>query len=282
MKNKILTLPMVVVALMATTTSMAQKNEFSFAIGGGQSYLDYKINDATKKSKTGFQASIGYTKKINKQWGILTGLELASYRTELTLHNNSTYTSYQVDNEGQGFEYRTTVSGQKEKQSLYTINIPVMLQYVAGESKTQFYGQAGVKIGLPLDGTNRTSAAELTTTGYYPEMNVVLSDLPSHGFGTQTNWEGIGALNTKVSYAAAAEAGVKLNTASSRAIYIGAYLDYGLNDIRKEDKGVSLVTYNESGNVQRQAYSALEIPGMAKDLRLVAYGLRVRIGLSGK
>jgi hypothetical protein len=279
MKNKILSIPMVVVALMATTTLIGQKNEFSVAIGGGRSALDYQIDNATKKMKTGFQAGIGYTKKINKHWGIQTGLELASYRTELALHNSNTYTSYQVDSEGQGFEYRTEVSGQKEKQSLYTINIPVMVQYVTGEKKAKFYGQAGVKIGLPLDGTNKTSATELKTTGYYPEMNVVLTDLPSHGFGTQANWEGIGALNTKVSYAAAAEAGVKLNIFGNSAMYIGAYLDYGLNDIRKEDKGVSLVSYNESGIVQRQAYSALEIPGMAKDLRLVAYGVRVRFGL---
>ncbi len=271
---------MVVVALMATTTSIAQKNEFSFAVGGGRSALDYQIDNATKKMKTGFQAGFGFTKKLNKHLGIQTGLELASYHTELSLHNSSTYTSYQVDGEGQGFEYRTAVTGQKEKQSLYTINIPLMLQYVAGEKKAQFYGQAGLKIGLPLDGTNKTSAAELTTTGYYPDMNVVLSDMPSHGFGSQTNWEGIGALNTKVSYAAAAEAGLKLNIVNSRSIYIGAYIDYGLNDIRKEDQGVSLVTYNESGIIQRQAYSALEIPGMAKDLKLIAYGLRVRVGLT--
>ncbi len=245
--------------------------------------LNYAINNGAAKLKTGFQAGIGYTKFFNKRWGIATGLELGYYQTKATLTPNTVFSSYEVDSDLNAFEFRVKTKGYEEKQKLYALNIPLMLQYQSSsKGNTQFYSQAGVKFSIPLNSPYETKADEISAAGYYPDVNAEINDLPAHGFGTQTNWSSKGDYEFKVSYALAAEAGLKFRLSSRNFLYAGAYIDYGLNNIKKADGRETLLAYNPTALSQSQATGVFSLANTTGDVRLMAYGIKLRVGFGSK
>ncbi|MET0635342.1 MAG: outer membrane beta-barrel protein [Chitinophagaceae bacterium] len=267
--------------MSVNSTAQTQKPEFSFTVAAGPSSLDYKLNNGKAEGKTGFHGGVGLSLPLNRLWSLVTGLEMGSYFTVASLNDGTMFRSNRVDDEGQGFEYRTQVNGHREKQSFYTVNVPVMIRFIAAASKpVQVYGLAGLKIGIPVKGTNKSGADQLITSGYYPELDAELTDVPSHGFGTETNWRGAGNIDFKLSYSAAAEAGIRFRMASGRSLYTGAFLDYGLNDVRRDEQEPALGGYNSTDGSHPQATSVLEMPGVTGKAKFLAFGLRIRLGLA--
>lgn len=61
---------------------------------------------------------MGYTYYFTKTWGLTTGFDVNLYRTDFALHPNTTLSSYEVDDQGSGFEYRVSpVDIQKNSNS---------------------------------------------------------------------------------------------------------------------------------------------------------------------
>jgi outer membrane protein OmpA-like peptidoglycan-associated protein len=268
--------------LLANATVLAQKNEFSLYAGGGMHGLHYDNNYGGVSIKPGFQAGLGYTRFLSSRWGIRTGLEIGYYHSRATLHPGSAFTSNEVDSEGQGFEYRVKMSGYQEDQKLYTINIPLQLQFqtpVAG--RRQFYALAGGKMGLPLTQRYTTQAASIETSGYYPHLNIEIKDLPVHGFGQQTGWNGKGDYDLKISLSLAVEAGMRFHITSTSYLHAGAYLDYGLHDIRKGNETAPLLAYNPNGLNQSKATGLFTLPGATSNIRLLAYGIKLGLAFGG-
>jgi OOP family OmpA-OmpF porin len=265
--------------LIAGCSATAQNKEMSFSVGGGISGLQYDVKNGAARMKPGFQAAIGYTHFLNAHWGIVSGIELGYYHTRATLTRNTVFAANTVDNEGSAFEFRVKTKGYEEKQSLYTVNIPLMLQFqTAAHHGTELYAQGGVKLGIPASNSYKTHADEISASGYYPDLNVEIADLPAHGFGTQTNWNKKGEYDFKHSCAVAAEAGAKFHLSPGHYLYAGAYIDYGLNKIMKEQGDASLLKYNSTAISQSQSTGMFSLANTTGNARLMAYGIKLRIG----
>ncbi len=262
--------------LLAGTTVMAQKNEFSIYAGAGMQGLQYTNNLGDAATKPDFQAGIGFTHFLSSRWGIRSGLEIGYYHSRATLTPGTPFTSYEIDSEGQAFEYRVKAGGYTEDQKLYTVNIPLLAQFqTPAAGKQQFYAAAGVKLGLPLSQRYNTSAGDITASGYYPHLNIEITDLPVHGFGKQSGWSSEGEYDLKPSVSLAAEAGLRFRLSSGRSLYAAAYIDYGLNDIRKTEGSAALLTYNPNGLVQSKATGLFNLNNAVSDTRLIAYGIKL-------
>lgn len=216
------------------------KHEISVAGGFGLSSLDFSIDNTDRSDKAGGFIGVGYNYFINSNFSINTGMEVTFYSSDFSM--KSFTDSYKANDMEDDFLFNTSVANYKEEQSTTFINIPIMGQYqipVMGDHK--FYGALGAKIGIPVTATYKTSGATFETSGYYPDLGLVLDDQPQLGFDKFNGKRVKEDLDFKVAYMLAIEAGMKWALSSSLSLYTGAYFDYGLNDIRDKKSEKFLV-----------------------------------------
>ncbi len=278
-------LPVILCAstLLAGRTAHAQQNEFSLYAGGGMQGLQYDNTHGGISIKPGFQAGIGYTRFLSGHWGIRSGLEIGYYHTRATLNPGAAFTQNYVDSEGEGFEYRVKAGGYREDQKAYTLSIPLLLQFqTPGHGKQQFYALGGAKLGIPLSQTYSAQADEISGSGYYPNLDLEITDLPVHGFGKQAGWKGKGDNDLKIAVSLAAEAGVRFHVSANSYLYTGAWIDYGLNNMKKTAGNASLLTYDPNGLTESKATGIFALAGTTGDVRLMAYGIKLGFAFGSK
>ena len=278
---------MLVVPFLGYTSAKAQQQEVSAQVGFGVSSLTYDVTNGSSKNRAGFNVGLGYTYFFSEKWGVVTGVDMSFYNGKTTVGNiTSGYAS--VDNEGDKFEYRSAFTNYEETQKTIFLNIPVMgqFQHPIMES-AKLYAQAGVKVGIPISGKFEAKDAAYTTTGYYPDYNIEIGNIPAQGFGTYNGKSVENDLDLKVSFALAAEVGLKWSLADKMSLYTGLYLDYGLTDVVKTESDKALVSYSSN---QQPVYGSSSIltaqhltskgsySSLADKVKPISFGLRLRFG----
>lgn len=151
-----------------------------------------------------------------------------------------------------------------------------MLQYHTTGSGIQWYFDGGAKLFIPFKASSEISAQQVDLTGYYPDFNVELSDLPQHGFGTLHNWKSPGSLKLKPTATLSASTGLIFKLSAGTSLYTGLYADYGLTNIKDKSDTPRLVTYNSDGSGGAQANSVLNTEKAGR-AALLSYGLLIRL-----
>jgi len=252
------------------------KHEISIAVGGPFSFLKYH-SAGEVQTGNGINAGIRYSYYLNEGLSIGIGAEYQTYNTD----GKFGYLAGQymtTDAEEENFQFRYKATNLREEQKLGYINVPLVLQFeTPGTSKLYLAG--GFKVGFAISGSYETKIQNLTTSGYYPQYNVELFSPAFAGFASTDNVKiAKQDIDTDVSYSATIETGLKQKISEKGWIYIGVYLDYGLNNIYDKDNTKNLVEYHPELPVQLQYNSVLETP-YANDVRLVSYGLKLRFAL---
>lgn len=251
-----------------------KKYELSIAVGGPFSFINYRTPQETVLGN-GFSADIRYSYYLNEGLSVNLGVEYQTYSSATKSgFVTGQYAATDADNES--FQFRYKAANFREEQKLGYVNIPVGIQFETS-GKTKLYLGAGAKIGFAVNGTYETTIENLTTSGYYPQYNVELFNPAFAGFGNTANINtGKQDLSTEISYSATIEAGVKQSIGSNKSIYIGLYLDYGLNNIyEKQSKNV--VQYNPEIPVALSYNTVLN--SAYDDVKLLSYGLKLRFAL---
>jgi OmpA-OmpF porin, OOP family len=244
-------------------------SEFSVYGGTGLSTLMYDIKGSDKSNGFGGLFGLGYTYFFAPNWGIGSGLEMAFYNAEFEFkkYTQKPYFLYQyTDNE---IEFRSTVEGYKEEQSVMLLQIPLMLQFQHGENN-QFYAMAGTKIGFPLTGKNKISADSVKNSGYRSFEDYEYTTQKFWGFGTYAGEKGKKKLSLQIAALLSAEAGMKWKLNESLRLYTGAYLDYGLNSVTKRSPNSGRVIEYEEWTKKHFTFNSLtdEITPLAVGLKL--------------
>ncbi len=279
---------LLILILTSTILAVAQdKQEVSIYLGAGNSSLKYDLGQSADiSSQFGPSFGIGYTHKLNSEWGIISGLEIAMYKSEASSPElKDKYTTQ--DNYGNNFEWRLALHNLKETQNGTYLNIPVMLQFTP-KSIDKLYANIGFKVGIPLSGKYEAEYTKLVTSGYYPETGAEYTDINFRGFG---EFEGTSAndnLDFGVAFILSAECGMKWALSNSMNLYTGAYIDYGLNNIVKENGDTRIISYNKD-NPTNFDYNSLmyskQTEGDNSKLFIdkvipFAIGLKLRLGFS--
>lgn len=230
----------------------------------GSSRLDYTINGLNQPGETkgilGYGIEIKYSYFFTGNWGITSGIGVASYGakgkwkggiTENSYFNLGTLTDNDPGNGPVDYELRARVSNLEEKQTVYMVEIPLMLSYQTyfncESSCWGLYGGVGAKLQLPVSSTfsiQNGSDSQLNISGYYSGIPVDMGSpgnppVPQHGYGTITDpgsahgWDDDADLKTGV--AATAELGVMFSLGRTTDLKVGGYIDYGLTDIKKSN-----------------------------------------------
>lgn len=222
-------------ALGATATAQAQKGDqlLSLSVGGGLHQLGYSIDNGSRKGGAGYTLGAGYTYFFSPNWGISTGVGVQSFGSTATL--NLLTKIPDTDIEGDAYELRTRYSGWKEEQRTTLIDIPVMGTYrYALTPKVGLTASAGAKFSIPAKSTYKATGGTITTTGYYSQWDVELSDIPEQGFRTFKERPS-GDITLRSTVALLADAGATYQLTDAISLYGGIYASYGLNSMLKAD-----------------------------------------------
>jgi len=273
-------LSVILVILLGCQNSYSQDKEHQFSIGAGGvfSFIDYGLKDGQLDRENGLSLNLRYSYYLNDNWSIGLGAEYQTFNSAANLPNvNGSYAT--TDSEAENFEFRYNATRLRESQNLKFINIPINLQY-EGADYPSIYASVGAKVGFAIKSTYETSIDNVSTSGYYPQYDAELFDPAFMGFGNfGTVNTGKQDLDLAVAYLATFEAGVKQFESDGMAIYIGLYLDYGINDILKKDSRPELIEYTEGVPVNLQ-YNSLLNSSSAEDVKLMAYGAKLRIAFN--
>lgn len=267
-------------SLLAITGS-AISQELSIELNGGLQGLHYDLPGGKAKPQAGGALGVGYMFNVCKHWGVLTGINGNYYATKATLNGELPYSSFQVDDAGSAFQYNIKTTNFQEKQTFWAVTVPLMLQYHTAGEKTQWYINGGAKFLLPFSGKAKGSASQIAASGYYPDMNVELKDIPAHGFGTIQNWSGEHNLDLKPGAMASLATGASFKLSAGMRLYTGVYADYGLTSVYKKDGNGSVMPYSATGinNIQPGTVLNMEGTGSAKP---IAFGIQVKLGFGRK
>jgi len=253
--------------LVLLTGVQTLASEYSIYGASGLSTLMYDIKGSDKTNEFGGLLGFGYTYFFAPNWGIGSGLEMALYNAEFKF-KKYTQKPYMIDNYEGEIEFRSTVMGYREKQSVSLLQIPLMLQYQCGENY-QFYAMAGTKIGFPLAGKNKISADSVKNSGYRSFEDYEYTTQKFLGFGTFPEKKSEKKLPLQTAVLLSAETGMKWKLNETLRLYTGVYFDYGLNSVtRRSHNSGRAIEYSDY--VEPFTFNSLidEITPLAVGLKL--------------
>jgi hypothetical protein len=276
MKITILTAFVILSGIMHTANAQVVTAGFN----GNYSGIQYTPANGSNKGSLSFGADIGFQIPLSRHWNIITGLGYSKLVTRATLNDNTTYSSSEVDDMGSAFTYRVVTTGYRETQTLHALQVPLQLQFVSGlPENTQWYINAGMKLSLPAKVSIKAQASQLTLSGYYPDYNVEINNLPQHGFGTISNWQQPAQYSLKTACLLSAATGLSFNLYGdgNTRLYLGIYADYGVNNMQSSSQGKNIVSYSESGKSALEANSILA-SGQVNKVTILNTGIQLKIG----
>jgi outer membrane protein OmpA-like peptidoglycan-associated protein len=267
----------VVICLSAATFAGAQG--FSVEANGGLQGMHFTLPNGQSKLQPGGSLGLGYSFKLNRNFNLLTGVSGGLYKTKATLRDGVIFSDYQVDDAGSAFQYNVKAAGYQETQKFYAASVPVLLQYHTTGDGLQWYFNGGGKVFAPFGSKGSVSARQLVLSGYYPDFNIDVSNLPQHGFGTVNGWKSSTTAKLKAGAALSAATGVSFGLSGGMRLYTGLFVDYGLTSMSQKGDSLPLVAYSSGGLNTVKAGTVLNMHGTSS-AKLLSFGLQVKISLA--
>jgi outer membrane protein OmpA-like peptidoglycan-associated protein len=234
--------------------SQQSRHEFSVALGGGLSSLQFDLSRGNHTPGWGGLAGLDYHYFWNYHWSVGAGVELALLNAQATFPLfEDTYTF--TDNgqaDGTANRYSVEVSGRnyRESQEAYYLQIPLQVRYQQDFWKGhKWYAAIGPKLGIPLEsrytsrGALESKGWELSDNGNSLNMDIY-TQIPGSGFEAYPETSPSGGLDLGVHITGSLEAGVKWKLAADWSLYSGLYFDYGFNNLRRGSAENRVFDYN--------------------------------------
>jgi len=262
------------IGITAFLISQVMSAQFYVGVQSGAGSILSKIKATSASYEPGGAIKVGYIYSLSNHIGIGTGIEFSQYKQDVFLSNSSaTLSNYEVDPSTSAFEYRITASNYKERQTLHAIQIPLFVQYKMNINKgIDFNFRAGAKYFLPVNYKIKATATNVNGTGYYPDVNLTIDDLPEYGFGSQSNYSASGEYETKGIVMSMFELGFTFDMGAKNALYVAMFLENGYGSILDQDKDESYIGYNPTSVADRKANGLYSTDENAK-IRPVAFGV---------
>lgn len=259
-----------IVALLFSTGIYAQ---LYVAVQSGVANIKSDVSKSLAGYEIGGAIKVGYIYDLTDHIGIGTGLEFSQYKQEVKLRTGATFSNFEVDQAGSAFVYNITTANYTEKQTLQALQIPIFLQYKKNINKgIDFNFRAGAKYFLPIDYKIKATANNVAGSGYYPDVNLTITDLPEYGFGNQNNYAETGKYQTKGIIMSSFELGFTFDMGMKSALYTAFFLENGYGSIIKQDHNESYIGYNAAAITDRKVNGLYSTDKNAK-IRPVAFGL---------
>ncbi|WP_286391532.1 outer membrane beta-barrel protein [Myroides marinus] len=221
---------------LCCATGFAQ--EVNVSASGFFNNTQSNIKAVDSQATIGYGIGLGYRYYVNESWSI--GTEVGYQHKELYFINRNTNGRWSsMDIEGDEYEFRYKTRNSKEYLTYNSVHIPLTIQYET-KGTVKWYVQTGVGLSLKV-GTSQTEVVmnDLHTSGYYPKWDAELTGPSFMGFGYQDHLSQKSDIKVENRYSWLFETGIKQELGNKQSLYIGAFIDLGLNNLIKEDNRVS-------------------------------------------
>lgn len=224
----------------AEAEQQRQKEWDRFTIGvraGGASFLQKTVNDA--KSKFGFDVLLDLqyahywkTKKEHKV-GLLTGLSFGLVQGGL--QNAKSTDQYSVtDPDGMNAFYTVTADNVKERNRQLQLEVPLMFSLIA---KKGFFFNLGPRFMLPVYTPYKETLENPNIDAYFEQTDVHVTNEVITGLMKDDQLVGKGTSQNKLklNITLGTELGYEWSLKNNQALGLGAYVNYGLYSMFKQD-----------------------------------------------
>ena len=270
LKMKKQTLLLLALVLFGALQAQKTGSYIDFNVGGGYHNLSYKLQSGTEKGQLGYTVNAGYSFFFTPKWGLRTGLGFQSFNSLSTINYLSS--TPEIDIQGAPYTFNANYINWQERQQVQMIDIPLAVLFKQPLTpKIGLLASLGGKISLPVDASYKSNGGELTTTGYYSKWNVPLSDMPQHGFSTMTNTFN-GNTTMKTTFMGILDLGALYKLSDKVDLYVGAYLNYGLNNILNPDSRLIFEPNGKEG-----FYNGMFASSQTSSVTPIAVGLKVGV-----
>ncbi len=264
--------------LLITNTTLAQE----WSIEGGAHFINQRKENAFPISgkSEGFSVGIGYSKYLNTNWSLNTGISYFNSKINFAASNiNGTYN--ETDMENDSFEFRYNVESFEEKIQCSSFRIPLTLQYET-LGIVRWYMRTGVVYDISIGNSKyNQNWGNIKTSGYYPQWDAELHGPNYVGFGNMGNLHHEGNFKLQNNFSWLVETGVKQQLRAVDDIYLGLFFELGLNNIRpKTDATEKAIVYTK--NIQEPlVYNSVLNQEIYKDKKLALYtiGFKIRYAI---
>jgi hypothetical protein len=247
--KSILKITLITIVVFATKQTNAQ---FYIGAGLGSYGLYENIPDMFVGNYKGHALQAGYVYSFTKNLGIGAGLEYTRFLQTAIANDDFNYSTFLIDDNNSAFEYRLKTIGYLEQQKLQSIQIPVFLQYKKlVDNGVHLYARGGIKYMMPQQFTASAIATRVEALGYYPDFNLLITDLPSRGFGATEGYRQNGNYNTRNAIMGSIEFGLSFLVAKKGALYAGITLSQAARSIISNDSNQSFIGYNPTNAMDR-------------------------------
>lgn len=223
------------------------QGELSVCAGGGMNTIlthptmdqplgDGSLSQADALKAPGFMLSSRFLYFFGSgHLGFGSGADMIQYRSKMNLNGRMVTPSYD-DVNGQSFDLIQAYEGWQEKQRIFAFEFPLGIYYKANFSdKTNLVCGLGGKWVVPAFSRYQITEGTYSVSGYYPQTDAVIEDLPHHGF-VVTSPVAYGGLNTRMAFSLYGEAGLNLGISDHMFFHIGLYCNYGITNIISDKK----------------------------------------------
>lgn len=216
--------------------------------GTGIYSISENLDNIEKSNSFGYSVKFGFLFNLKNRFSLGMGIDVSQSFQKATALNGFSYNTYIVDDRTSAFEHRLVTKGYVENQTLTAFQVPIFLQYKRPiTEKLSIYGRAGIKYLLPQKFEASGKADQIKISGYYPNVNLLIDDLPSRGFGTQNGFSSTTSYETRSIFMSSFEIGLTFNMKPKNAIYIGLFADNALSTIVENRIDNSIIGFDSNG-----------------------------------
>lgn len=162
-------------------------NAWNIKMDLGLPFIINKRIDNTWNTNTGFAFSLGGSYRVGLGSSGITfdgGLSLDVMTKKMSFETFSEQLTGLRDKDGHYYNRIATYNDVEEKSTSCFISIPLLFEFSnVAYNRVVPYGVIGIKPGIAIGNSFRVEGT-YTTTGYYPEWDVVLHDIPELGLFT--------------------------------------------------------------------------------------------------
>lgn len=214
---------------------------FDIGVGLGASQLYYEIIGGKNfVSFPAANASIGYTYYFLDWFGLGTGLQFSTYRSNTSLIDQMVWGKMNamndqnglVDYQGDLYEHHIDFKDWRERQDLYLIEFPIAFHFKYKPSRFGMYSSIGIKFAIPVYSHYKNTSGDLIHSAYYPFWNLTLTDIPgkyeTEPFSKIQEDKILGL--APINYLATIEFGGLFQLKNRIDLKVGVYGNYGINN----------------------------------------------------
>lgn len=208
------------------------RNVHYFSVSGGLGYstLLENIPELSTMGGVGGTFSFGYELRASQFW--LNIAAEAQYIQSTSLYNISGFDKSTYDTQGKQLLYHYEFDDALDNQQFVFVNIPILI----GWHYVGFYVGAGMKFGYCLSAKEKATI-QYSTTGSYSQYIDDFTQMSDHFYSTYTT-SNTADLKSKFKMSIVGEIGYDVlawarqaNRTEHHGLKIGAYIEYGLNNI---------------------------------------------------